>query len=278
MNYNKLKLFAILLPTFLIGGFEFIRHEFLLSYLSMEAGNIFITFLTFIISFLFATWMFQTIERMNQQVSEEKTKQAVYEERERLARELHDNIAQSLFFLNVKLKQGALDEVKLAVNEIDTNLRQAIFNLRSTPNDTLGYFPHRLKKWLEEWSVVTGIDVQVKMEIKDESFSPREEVQIFGIVQEAFTNIRKHSQATESVFRLVSGEEGWQLSIKDNGIGFQNAGSGNKHFGLAMMKERAKKLEATIEVLSSSGEGTEWLVKGEKKGRAKDDVSSANSR
>lgn len=268
MNYNKLKIFAILLPTILIGGFEFIRHEFLLSYLSMEAGNIYITFLTFIISFLFATWMFQTIEGMNQRVSEEKAKQAVYEERERLARELHDNIAQSLFFLNVKLKQGDLDEVKLAVNEIDANLRQAIFNLRSMPHDSLGYFPHRLKKWLEEWSVVTGIEVEQKVEIGNESFSPREEVQIFGIVQEAFTNIRKHAQATECFFQLISTEEGWQLSIKDNGIGFQSIESGNQHFGLAMMKERAKKLEATLEILGSPGEGTVLSVKGEKKGRA----------
>ncbi len=267
MNYNKLKLFAILLPTLLIGGFEYIRHEFLLSDLTMEAGNVYITSLTFVISFLFATWMFRTIERMNHQVYEEKSKQAVYEERERLARELHDNIAQSLFFLNVKLKQGDLDEVKLAVNEIDTNLRQAIFNLRSMPDDTLDYFPHRIQKWLEEWNMVTGIEVQQEVEIRDEPFSPREEVQIFGIVQEAFTNIRKHSQASQTRLKLISNSEGWRLSIQDNGVGIQNMERGNKHFGLSMVQERAKKLGAMFEVVSPSIGGTELLVKAEKKGR-----------
>lgn len=98
MSYRKMKFFSILIPTFLIGGFEFMRHSVFLHNLSMETGNYLITILTLVISYAFATWMFRTIERKNQRITTEREIGAIYEERERLARELHDSIAQTLFY------------------------------------------------------------------------------------------------------------------------------------------------------------------------------------
>ncbi len=80
---------------------------FLLDVLSMEAGNFYMTLLTLLLSYLFGTWMFGRIQSMNVKLAEEQAKRAVYEERERLAQELHDNIAQILFFMNVQLKKRA---------------------------------------------------------------------------------------------------------------------------------------------------------------------------
>lgn len=113
MSYRTLKIIAILLPPLLIGGFELIRHSVLLDNLSMDVGNYLITILTLIISYVFTTWMFKNIEENNQRLTAEREMRAVYEERERLAKELHDNIAQTLFLLKVNLKKGKL--MKLVV-------------------------------------------------------------------------------------------------------------------------------------------------------------------
>ncbi|MCK9906283.1 histidine kinase, partial [Frankia sp. Cpl3] len=119
---------------------------------------------------------------MNEKLVEEQARRAVYEERERLARELHDGIAQSLFFLNVKLKQDQLDDARIAVSAIDSHVRQAIFNLRSLPEEGSA-FSARLDKWLTQWSALSGIDVIHDLAIAEGFFSPAEEVQLFGVIQ-----------------------------------------------------------------------------------------------
>ena len=163
---NYLKLFAVLIPTVLIGGFEYIRHIYLLPYLSMSIGNLIITLLTFIISFIFATWMFNTIRRINERLVQEQAIRAVYEERNRLYREFHDGIAQTLFFLNIQLKQGKIEEAQTAVAEINNDVRQIIFNLRCSLEE--GYsLKERIHKWLYEWGALTGIDVTQTVEIPE---------------------------------------------------------------------------------------------------------------
>ncbi|MFD0697326.1 sensor histidine kinase [Paenibacillus sp. GCM10027628] len=263
MSLRTLKLFTILLPVLIIGGFEYIRHEFLLNYLTMEAGNFTITVITFLLSYLFASWMFQNIERNNEKLTAGESRRAVYEERERLARELHDDLAQTLFFLNVKLKQGHLEEAKAAVSEIDNSLRQAIFNLRTPPEEGSG-FKQRMLKWLQDWQLVTGIELQTQITIAEDSFSSSEEVQLFGIIQEAFTNIRKHSKATRASILLDACPEEWRLEITDNGRGLQESTSRNKKYGIELMHKRAADLAATIDLRSSGTDeeaaGTELRV------------------
>jgi signal transduction histidine kinase len=265
MSLRTLKLFTILLPCFIIGGFEYIRHEFLLQYLSMEAGNFYITLITLALSYVFATWMFRSIRQINQKLTQEESRRAVYEERERLAEELHDNLAQTLFFLNVKLKQGHLEEAKAAVSEIDNSLRQAIFNLR-TPPEAGSSFTVRLHKWLQDWSMITGIQLHAAINLPDSYYSAAEEVQLFGIVQEAFTNIRKHSKAEQAFITLHAEQQGWHLHISDNGRGIQlQEGTLNK-YGIVMMKKRAEQLGATF-ALNTSQErsGTELTMTGERR-------------
>ncbi|MFF0830382.1 sensor histidine kinase [Brevibacillus sp. NPDC003359] len=255
MSYRIFYWLTFLIPTIIIGGFEFIRHDFLLPYMSMEAGNVYITLLTLFLSFLFATWMFHTLKQMNARIVEEQARRAVYEERERLARELHDGIAQSLFFLNVKLKQGQLDDARVAVSAIDNHVRQAIFNLRSLPEE--GNLDQRLEKWLAQWSALSGIDVVSELHVKDGFFTPTAEVQLFGIIQEAFANIRKHSQAKHSWIHLTTDEAtGWVLAVEDDGIGLSNPSPDTKKYGLSMMRERARQLNAAIDIQLRPAGGT----------------------
>nr|WP_308860314.1 sensor histidine kinase [Paenibacillus radicibacter] len=242
-----LKLLTILLPPLLIGGFEYIRHEFLLNHLSMEAGNFFMTLLTLVLSYVFATWMFKSIETSRNKLAEEQAKHAVYEERERLARELHDNLAQTLFFLNVKLKQGQLDEAKEAVSDIDNNLRQAIFNLRTSPEEGTT-FSERLHKWLRDWEKMTGVELTSNIQVETDRLSHNEEVNLFGIIQEAFTNIRKHSLAESATIELFVTRDSWNLMICDDGTGISSANEQPTQYGISLMRKRAHELGATIEL------------------------------
>ncbi|ARU63379.1 two-component sensor histidine kinase [Tumebacillus avium] len=259
MTYRTLKMFSILLPTFLIGGFEYIRHDYLLDVMTMEEGNLYITILTLILSFLFATWMFRKLERITARLAEEQAKRAVYEERERLAQELHDGIAQTLFFLNVKLKKGKLDEASAAVSTIDQQVRQAIFNLRALP-EAGSSLRLRLEKWLDDFTTLTGIDVNPQLELPDNTFSATEQVQLFGIIQEAFANIRKHSGARQAELILQDTPTGgWQLVIADDGRGITALPEARKGYGLAMMEERAQKLGAAFDIARTPAGGTQLM-------------------
>lgn len=261
-----LKWFTILLPPLVIGGFELIRHELLLRYLSMEAGNLYIIILTFLLSLVFANWMFRNIEEKNASLSQEQAKRAVYEERERLAQELHDNIAQNLFYLNVQLKKGKTEEAQSAVTEIDHHLRQAIFNLRSLPEDGVS-FQDRVLHWVQQWETMTGVDVSKRMEWEHVSLSSAEQVQLFSIVQEAFTNIRKHSQAANTELILSEDEDGWTLCIRDDGQGLNVSDAGPNQYGISIMRKRAKELGAEFEIHSvlTGDTGTEVIIRKSKK-------------
>jgi two-component system nitrate/nitrite sensor histidine kinase NarX len=266
LSLQRLKWFTILLPAIVIGGFELIRHEFMLHYLSMEAGNFYIIALTLLLSYWFSNWMFRKIERMNATLAEEQSRRAVYEERERLARELHDNIAQVLFFLNVQLKQGKTEEARSAVSEIDHHLRQAIFNLRSLPEDGVS-FPDRLGRWLREWSVLSGVEVDRQGEWTEGLFHSSEEVQLFAIVQEAFTNIRKHSKADRVLLEWeydYDGAGSWRLTVRDNGVGMKPAAADSSKYGIPMMRKRAAELDADLTVRTMESGGTELRLAGRK--------------
>ncbi|MFC0213957.1 sensor histidine kinase [Paenibacillus chartarius] len=271
MSLRQLKFWTIALPTLLIGGFEYARHDWLEHYLSMETGNLYITLLTLLLAYLFATWVFGRFEQINQRLAEEQAKRAVYEERERLARELHDNIAQTLFFTGVMLNQGKIEEARSAVSDIDQQVRQAIFNLRTASDRSLD-FATRLTVWLREWSSLSGMEAMADIRVSPGSFTQAEELQLFAIVQEAFTNIRKHSHAESATLKLTGGSDGWELIIEDDGTGLQPedqsakesseaSGSAGGSYGLELMRRRSRELGAQLHVISPVADGRGTRIK-----------------
>jgi signal transduction histidine kinase len=262
MSLRTLKWFAILLPPLIIGGFEYIRHHALLHALSMEMGNLYITLLTLLLSFLSASWMFREIARTNARLAEEQSRRAVYEERERLAQELHDNIAQMLFYLNVKLKQGKIEDARSAAKDIDNHLRQAIYNLRTPPSEATAFLT-RVGSWLTDWSAMTGIEVDIRIDLGDIRLAPAQEVLLFGIVQEAFTNIRKHSLAGKARLEMSMEGRRWQLTIADDGVGLPDESAASIGYGLTLLRKRAQELSAVLDVKSGPGSGTELIINGE---------------
>ncbi|GGO06145.1 sensor histidine kinase [Saccharibacillus kuerlensis] len=141
MSYRQIKWLILFLPTVVVGLWEYIRHQFLMSVLSMDAGNVLTPVLVFLISVTLLRRLFAMLERMQRELEQARTVKTNLEAREELARELHDGIAQSLFLLSVKLDRmergageaglgGELGAVRRTVHEVDRYVRQALANLK----------------------------------------------------------------------------------------------------------------------------------------------------
>jgi nitrate/nitrite-specific signal transduction histidine kinase len=200
---------------------------------------------------------------------------AAVEERERLAREMHDGLAQSLSFLNFKLALtghlldvGPVAPIRQELAEMQkvtagayAEVRQAIFGLRTMVSRGLGLVP-TLSEYLHEFSQQAGI--QVSLDVSDEHgqirVAPEVEVQLIRIVQEALNNIRKHSGARTARVRLWQEGDEVVLAVEDEGIGIDPAGppaDGHRHYGLTGMRERAESVGGTLTIRSMPGTSTQ---------------------
>ena len=145
MKYKQIKWLILMTPTVTIALWEYLRHEFLLSYITMEMGNFLSPLFVFIVTLVFLRHLFSVLERMQEELRGEKTKKAALIEREKLARELHDGIAQSLFLLSVKMnkfgRKNQLEQdpdfqkIKQTLQHVHEDTRQAITNLKYDPNE-----------------------------------------------------------------------------------------------------------------------------------------------
>lgn len=214
----------------------------------------------------------------NARLQEQLRGMAVVEERERIAREMHDGLAQSLSFLHLKASmarrakasgdeqklEAELVELKQAAEEAYEEVRQAIFGLRTMVSRGLGFVP-TLTEYLHDFSQQTGI--RVDLQVPDGialSFSQSAEIQLIRIVQEALANVRKHAGASKVVVRFRGlGEDGLRVIIEDDGCGFDVADAvrrGRLSFGLQTMRERAEGIGGALEVESAPGRGTRVVV------------------
>ncbi len=198
---------------------------------------------------------------------------AVLEERDRLAREMHDELAQELGYLNLKASltleqlssgeaghaQASLQEIKEIVLKAYTNTRESIFNLRNTTSPGTDLFIF-LQEYLAEYSLHYGLEAQLEDEVSKLSDVPAEvALQINCIIQESLTNIRKHAQASHVWVRLERQGDLACVVIEDDGSGFdqeKTRKSGQDHYGLQIMSERAESVGASLEMESELGRGT----------------------
>jgi two-component system, NarL family, sensor histidine kinase DegS len=219
------------------------------------------------------------IERRSRQVAEMNEVMAVVRERQRIARELHDSLAQKLGYLHLKLADverrcGAADleleadvvELKAVAREAYEDAREGIFGLRRMVSRSLGFVP-TLTEYLHDWRRQTrlAVDLTVAPEARI-GFAPAVEVQLVRIIQEALANVRKHARARHVAVRVELTGTLVTVVIRDDGAGFdlraaRHAGS----FGLETMHERAEAIGARLVVRSRPGEGTSvavWLPLG----------------
>lgn len=216
----------------------------------------------------------------NSQLYGQLESQAVLEERNRLAREFHDGLAQGLGFLNFKMQQverllvrdqweaarEALVEMREGTQDLYTEVRHTIQDLRWIPEDGQR-LSERLGQYVLGFGDRTGLDV--RLEVKGEpDLSPQDEVHLFRIVQEALTNVHKHAQAQHVWVRLWPGPESTILEIEDDGTGMTWEASSQvtppsddpDHFGLRIMRERAEAMGGQLSLRSMPNQGTQLRV------------------
>jgi signal transduction histidine kinase len=196
---------------------------------------------------------------------------ATLQERERIAREMHDGLAQSLGVLLIRLKlaeklvdaqpatSDALREMTQLVMETYADVRQSIFGLRTNVGRALGLVA-TLTEYLHEFGAQNGVDVQLEVAGGVPlQLSPASEVQAIRIIQEALSNVRKHAGARRAWVRLRPDGRYLQMVIEDYGSGWDAAVApvdGRVHFGLDTMRERAEGIGGSLQVDSAPGRGT----------------------
>lgn len=188
------------------------------------------------------------------------------EERKRLARELHDDIIQSLIALNFQLtphnnSQPAL--LQSEIHQIVDELRELCHELRPTVLDDLGLVP-AMRSRLRDLSNSphSALQVAFKVEGDEEQWIPEEiALCLFRILQEAIANVQKHAQARRLSIQLSLSPAYVRLAIEDDGRGFavpRRLGQllADDHFGLVGLRERVELVHGTFEIESVPGRGT----------------------
>ncbi|MBP6503410.1 MAG: type IV pili methyl-accepting chemotaxis transducer N-terminal domain-containing protein [Rhodoferax sp.] len=198
---------------------------------------------------------------------------AVSQERSFLARELHDSIAQSLAFLKiqVQLMQDALgrddllqakvvlDEINIGVRESYADVRELLVHFRTRANAE--DIEPALKTTLRKFELQSAMPTALQMEGQGMPLDPDLQVQVLHIVQEALSNVRKHAAATQ-VWLDVQQAPRWRFEIRDNGTGFSNADDAHNdnHVGLRIMRERAERIGASLDIHSVPGRGSSVIL------------------
>ncbi len=205
---------------------------------------------------------------------------AITQEREWIAREMHDSLAQVLGYVNTKaqaaqalLRNGQDDRAAEQIGQLAeaaraayAEVREGILGLRTSLGGERGFLG-TLRDYLERWQVQSGVAVELDGppdRAEPLPLAPQAEVQLLRIVQEALANIRKHAGATRARIRLGE-DDGWiEAVIEDDGAGFAPEELGRTafpRFGLATMRERAEAAGGTFAVSSAPGQGTRLEIR-----------------
>jgi nitrate/nitrite-specific signal transduction histidine kinase len=207
---------------------------------------------------------------------------AIAEERERIAREMHDSLAQVLGYVNTKaqavqelLARGQTERASAQVGQLGeaarvayADVREGILALRTSLGAGRGLLD-ALAEYLERWREQSELDAKLTVQPSGASLErmpPAAELQLLRIVQEALANVRKHAAARHVEVRITVQPALVETVVVDDGRGFaahraRVSDDRLPHFGLATMRERAESVGGTLEVISGPGEGTRVVVR-----------------
>lgn len=191
-----------------------------------------------------------------------KQELAMSEERNRIARDLHDSVKQQIFGLGMQIGaakatlknnpeavENRLHEAENLVRQVQAELVDLIRELRPQDGEN---FRERLENYVKVWTRQNGIRAEILLE-KDFDLSQTVEFTLFRIIQEALANVAKHSRANKVGLELKSENADFCVSISDNGIGFKPEDS-SKGIGLKTMRERAETLKSgSLKIESEKG-------------------------
>ncbi len=193
---------------------------------------------------------------------------AVIQERIRLAREIHDSLAQTLAYLKLTAAQmqtqlangdlvrlqSSLNQSYQALSEAYLDTRQAIDNLRLTPLKNINAWVEQI---LDEFRSTSGLETSSQIAKDLPEISPEIQAQLIRIVQEALSNVRKHAQAKHVHVAMLGWKTDVIVEISDDGVGFlsEDVPDLSRH-GLRGMRERAELIGADFQIISQPAQGT----------------------
>ena len=197
------------------------------------------------------------------------TRLGALEERNRLAREIHDTLAQGLAATTLQLEsadallRGDASEpvrkpLRRALALTQANLeeaRRSVLDLRAAPLENRP-LAEALEILVSRWEAETGIDARFKAVNRARPLPPRVESALYRIGQEALANVAHHAGADRATVRLVVTPEQVRLAVEDDGRGFDVSAAPEDRHGIVGMRERAEMLGGTLELRSAPGSGT----------------------
>lgn len=205
----------------------------------------------------------------SQELVEQQREAAILKERTRMARDIHDTLAQG--FTGVVVQMEAAEEA--LIEEDPENAVRHVRRARELARESLGEarrsvhalrpqalekagFADALKAIIKNTTAGTSLRAEFQLRGEPRELGPDVEENLLHIGQEALTNALKHARATKFQAQLSFGSEAVRLELSDNGDGFAIDGVNGGGFGLIGMKERAEQIGATVEVSTKPGAGT----------------------
>lgn len=204
----------------------------------------------------------------NARLARENRRMHLMSERQAIANEIHDSLAQTLVYSRMRMsmmqeamrKQDELlahkciRDVNDALDSGQKSVRELITHFRCQM-DPLG-LQHALQVLVDEFSERSGIMLEYSNRVADPGLPLEHELQVFHIVREVLANIATHSGASHACMQVTRKGQRYVFTIEDNGGGFAGNAQPEGHYGLTIMRERAQRIGAEIEVDSEEGRGT----------------------
>lgn len=203
---------------------------------------------------------------------------AALEERERIAREMHDGLGQVLGYVNTKAQavrelvaagradaaKAQLDQLAGAAQELYADVREAILGLRTEVGGGRGLIP-ALREYLDHYAAQSGLAVDLDVPQDDLHLEPAVEIQLLRIIQEALTNVRKHARASRVAVHITPNGREVRIEVADDGRGVSTAPDPSlfrapPQFGLQTMRERAEAVGGTFRLETGQRAGTRVVV------------------
>jgi len=219
------------------------------------------------------------LSRNKLQELSEHLRDTLEDERQRIARELHDSIGQNLHLIRMNVQNNGfsnvenflsgnrdtlLNSIEISINE----LKEIIYNLKPKILEEMG-IGAALKTLIKKITEETGIHGSIDISGNEERLNSKLELTIYRLTQEAINNIIKHSMAKEFNIQMIHKEDSVKLWISDDGVGFDiNNITNEKYssgFGLLNMQERVKTCNGRLKIDSAPGTGTVTIIELPKK-------------
>lgn len=276
-DFGYIRWLAVLLPALSVGLFEFLRHQWLASMLpewlgSDWFGNVVGAVVVAAVVYLFVRFFTGVLQESALEAARAREEAAIVMERQRIAREMHDGIAQTLFYLTVKLRDvddsiaaGESEEARSELRTARRETKAAYHRVRTVVADL------RRQAELEDFGeavrrIATALAEQLGVEVDCEVMgydalpvSPRQHV--LAIIQEALINAHRHGRAQRAKVRLGTIGEDTMVEVSDEGIGFDPGAIPQEgRYGLAIMEERAQMAGGRLVLDSAPGHGTRVTV------------------